>query len=95
MKRKLQALRRRNTDSSLGVTIMKLHGTGLKISHADTQEWAKSFDSLLMDKSKWIYILLHMIELWLRWMGILPWLAAIFTKGSNFCDFLFASLKTR
>ena len=52
MKRKLQALRRRNTDSSLGVTIMKLHGTGLKISHADTQEWAKSFDSLLMDKSK-------------------------------------------
>ena len=51
MKRKLQALRRRNTDSSLGVTIMKLHGTS-KISHADITEWSKSFESLLHDKSK-------------------------------------------
>ena len=51
MKRKLQALRRRNTDSSLGVTIMKLHGPA-KITQADTIEWSKSFESLLSDKSK-------------------------------------------
>ena len=60
MKRKLQALRRRNTDSSLGVNIMKLQGTS-KISPTDISEWSKSFESLLTDKSKYTWVTGEMI----------------------------------
>lgn len=49
MKRKLQFLRRRNTDSALGAALMK---TESKLSPEQAQQWSRSFDSLLMDKSK-------------------------------------------
>ena len=50
MRRKLQALKRRNTDSLLGAALMTVRGTN-KVTQADAVEWGNSFESLLTDKS--------------------------------------------
>ncbi|XP_052789779.1 regulator of G-protein signaling 3-like isoform X2 [Mya arenaria] len=50
MKKKLQALKRRNTDSLLGAAIMTVRGTS-KVTQSDAVEWGNSFESLLSDKN--------------------------------------------
>lgn len=58
MRKKLQKLKRRNTDSLLGAAIMTMRGT-TKITQSDTAQWAASFDQLLADKSKYISYMLY------------------------------------
>ncbi|KAK3588659.1 hypothetical protein CHS0354_033504 [Potamilus streckersoni] len=48
VKRKLKALRRRNTDSCLEESTLKMQTR--KISRTEALEWSKSFESLLFDK---------------------------------------------
>ncbi|KAL3871352.1 hypothetical protein ACJMK2_039359 [Sinanodonta woodiana] len=48
VKRKLKALRRRNTDSCLEESTLKMQGR--KISRSEALEWSKSFETLLYDK---------------------------------------------
>ncbi|KAL5012658.1 hypothetical protein ScPMuIL_011209 [Solemya velum] len=48
MKKKLQFLRRRNTDSALGAALMK---TESKLSPEQAQQWSRCFESLLTDKN--------------------------------------------
>ena len=62
MRRKLQALKRRNTDSLLGAALMTVRGTN-KVTQADAVEWGNSFESLLTDKSKFVVVFLIPLEL--------------------------------
>ncbi|XP_052220171.1 regulator of G-protein signaling 3-like isoform X2 [Dreissena polymorpha] len=50
VRKKLQKLKRRNTDSLLGAVIMTVRGTN-QVTQADAVEWGNSFESLLMDKN--------------------------------------------
>lgn len=56
MRKKLQKLKRRNTDSLLSAALMTVRGSN-RITQADAAEWGTSFESLLTDKSKDIYVL--------------------------------------
>lgn len=50
VKKKLQELKRRNTDSLLGAAILSVRGP-TKITQAEALEWETSFDNLLIDKN--------------------------------------------
>lgn len=56
MRKKLQKLKRRNTDSLLSAAIMTVRGSN-RITQADAIEWGSSFESLLTDKSKFFSII--------------------------------------
>lgn len=55
MKKKLQFLRRRHTDTSLGVTLRGENGKICHLNQEDIQQWSKSFEALLTDRRKYPY----------------------------------------
>ena len=52
MKRKLQALRRRHTDTSLSATLKGENGKVTHVSLDEVHQWSQSFDNLLLHKGK-------------------------------------------